>query len=246
MNSTNSDQKNKLATRYFLEVYILPLFFGLAICGIVYLITTHYELKRMDRVFGYFMGATAGYALYIRSRSRWLHLINGYYIRKKDLVDDANESTPGKQPYFNEPAHYIATFDNSRFSKITPLIAGPVLVATGIFLFTKSSVFFPVLVITGGTFVSWSGYKEITGTLPQLKLAKEGLWTKQLGFRPWTAIRKTAITEEKIPGHSTIYLDIYLKQTDKDYPDHRLRINDIPDRDRIKMMIDELSGNNPR
>ena len=92
----------------------------------------------------------------------------------------------------------------------------------------------------GGVFLFYSGYKELIDTSPKLKLAKEGLWTKNLGFKLWTSISKTEIKVEKNTRSSQIYLEIYLKDNSNDYPAQRLLLDDIKDKDKIKPLIDEL------
>lgn len=240
MNPLDDNQKSKQIQRHFLGVYVLPIVFGLAICGLTYLLTTKYSLDKNDRLFGYLIGAVAGIVLYFRNRFKWLPLPDGSYIHTKELSAETNAFKPDKQSYFIEPSNYIASFYYSTVSKIILLVCGLTMSGAGIYMVSKSSIIFPSLLIIGGIFLFYSGYKEIIDTSPKLKLAKEGLWTKELGFRPWTSINKTEIKVEKGSRSSQIYLEIYLKSSDIDFPAQRLQLNDIKGKDKIKPMIDEL------
>lgn len=240
MNPLKDNRKNKRLQRHFLSVYVLPIIFALTICGLSYLLVTKFSLDKNDRLFGYIIGIVAGIVVYFRNRFKWLPLPDGSYIHTKELSDETNTFNLDKQSYIIEPTNYIASFYYSTVSKIILLVCGLTMIGAGIYIISKSSIIFPSLIILGGIFLFYSGYKEIIDTSPKLKLAKEGLWTKELGFRTWTSINKTEIKVEKGTRSSQIYLEIYLKSSDIDYPKQRLLLNDIKDKDKIKPMIDEL------
>jgi len=90
MNPLDDNQKSKQIQRHFLGVYVLPIVFGLAICGLTYLLTTKYSLDKNDRLFGYLIGAVAGIVLYFRNRFKWLPLPDGSYIHTKELSAETN------------------------------------------------------------------------------------------------------------------------------------------------------------
>lgn len=240
MYSLKDNLKSKEMQRHFLSVYVLPLIFGLAICGLAYLLTTKYRLDKNDRLFGYIAGVGASIALYIRNRFKWLPLPDGSYINTKELASETNDFKIEKQSYNIEPANYIISFYYSTLSKLILLLCGLIMFGAGFYMISKSSIIFPSLIIIGGVFLFYSGYKEIADTSPKLKLAKEGLWANELGFRPWTSINKTEIKIERATRYSQIYLEIYLKDSDIDYPQQRLLLNDIKGKDKIKPLIDEL------
>ena len=146
--------------------------------------------------------------LYFRNRFKWLPLPDGSYINTKELADKTNDFKLGKQYYVIEPTNYIGSFYYSILSKIIFLVCGLAMIIAGIYIISKSSIIFPLLIIAGGIFLFYSGYKEIVDSSPKLKLAKEGLWTKELGFRPWTSINKTEIKVEKGLRSSQIYHEI--------------------------------------
>jgi len=240
MNPLDDNQKNKKRQRHFFDVYVYPIVFGLAICGLTYLVTTKYSLDKNDRLFGFVIGVASGIVLYFRNSFKWLPLPNGSFIHKSELTDETNDLVLAKQSYVIEPTDYVASFYYSAISKIILLVCGLTMIGAGIYIISKSSIIFPSLIIIGGIFLFYSGYKEIIDNSPKLKLAKEGLWTKDLGFRPWSSIYKTAIKEEKGSRSSQLYLEIYLKGNDINYPDQRLQLNDMMDKEKIKPMIDDL------
>lgn len=241
MRSVNNSKKNKSKQRYFLSAYLVPIVFGFIICVIAYLLTTRYDLDKKDKFFGCFIGVISAFILHFKNRFKWLPLPNGSYIHKKELGIKSNETKPDKPTYNIKPTNYIESFYYSGVSKIINLICGILMSGAGIFIISNSSIIFPSLIIIGGIFWFYSGYKEIIDSSPKIKIAKEGLWTKELGFRPWSSINKTEIKVEKSTRSTNVYLEIYLKDSDIDFPSQRLQLNDIKDNDKIKPLIDELS-----
>lgn len=173
MNPFDDNQKSKQIQRHFLGVYVLPVVFGLAICGLIYLLTTKYRLDKNDRLFGYVIGVVAGIVLHFRNRFKWLPLPGGSFIHKSELTDETNDLKLDKQSYIIEPTDYVASFYYSVISKIILLVCGLTMIGAGIYIFSKSSIIFPLLIVVGGIFLFYSGYKEIIDTSPKLKLAKE-------------------------------------------------------------------------
>jgi len=240
MKIQEDNQKSNQIQRHYFSVYVLPIALGLSISGLAHLLTNEYNLDKTDRLFGYIIGVITCIVLYFRNRFKWLPLPNGSYIHAEELADRTNDYKFDKQSYAVEPTNYVATFCYSAVNKIILLVCGLTIIGAGIYIISKSSIIFPSLIIIGGIFLFYSGYKEMTDISPKLKLAKEGLWTKELGFRPWTSINKTEIKVEKNYRSSQIYLEIYLKDSDIDYPEQRLLLNDIKNNNKIKPMIDEL------
>ena len=240
MNTLDNNQKSKQIRQRFFGVYVLPIVFGVTICGLAYLLTNKYNLDKNDSLFSYILGIAAGIMLYFRNRFKWLPLPDGSYIQTKKLTEETNHFKLDKNSYTNEPTSYIAQYYYSQVSKTILLVCGIAMICGGIYIISKSSIIFPCLIVIGGIFLFYSGFKEIIDTSPKLKLAKEGLWTKELGFKPWTSINKTKIKVEKGSRSSQVYLEIYLNECDLNYPKQRLLLNDIKNKDKIKPMIDEL------
>lgn len=240
MSSDKDIPKNKNRLRRFMSVYIWPILLGLAIWGLLYFLILHFGLDKNDRFADFIISISAAMVLYFRNTTQWLPLSPGSYVHIKELGPDETEAEPSQQRYFNEPTHYEAAFYYSTVTKIILLAMGLIMGAFGVYMIRKTSVFFPLLIVAGGIFLFYSGLKEIIYRSPKLKLAKEGLWTKKLGFRPWTSIRKTTIVKEKSSRFTNIYLEIYSKDRGSDYPAERLEINELNNLDKIKPMIDEL------
>lgn len=81
---------------------------------------------------------------------------------------------------------------------------------------------------------------------PQLKIAKNGLWTKKFGFVNWDDINFADVVEDKSNDQITTWLEIRLKGTkfeQADKPDERLQISDLKDYKRIESIINDSIRN---
>lgn len=236
----NQKNKNNILKRFGL-VYVLPVLVGLSIILLTYYITDKFELDNTEKIPGIIIGLAITMALYLKNRLKWLALPDGSYINKRELLDDVKEITYQKSSAV-EPSTYAASFHFSVISKFMLVLAGLLAIIGGIYIYSSSRFLFPTLIVIGGIFLWYLAYKEIADAGPKLKLAKEGLWTKKLGFTPWKSIRKTAVVTENGGRSSQTYLDIYLRDSQLGImPDDRLSLNDIDDHEKIKKMIDELS-----
>ena len=91
--------------------------------------------------------------------------------------------------------------------------------------------------------IFYRGVKELLDTSAQLKLAKNGLWTKKLGFVNWDDINYVEVVEEKDRRSPQTYFEIRLKGTkfeEANVPDERLLLTDIQNKDDVEMMANDL------
>ena len=109
---------------------------------------------------------------------------------------------------------------------------------------TLQNIFFELLTISGGLIFIYYGFKELLETDAKLKLAKTGLWTKKLGFKPWSSIKIITIKIKQYPVNSTSYnsLKIYLMGNNTITPDQEFLFGPLKNNEMIKPMIDEICG----
>ena len=214
---------------------MFPIAVGFSICTFSYILSNFYKLDKIDKILGCISGVGIGLLLYLRNVFNWLPLPNGSYINTKEIGSTAKRTDP-----YVEPLSYVSEFYYSIVSKFLSVAIGILIIAGGIYFFSKTSIIFPALLIAGGIFILYSGLKELRDTSPKIKLAESGLWTKQLGFKPWTTISKTEIKTERGYRTTQIYLEIYLRDSKNNYPNQRLLLNDIKNYKKIKPKIDEL------
>ena len=141
----------------------------------------------------------------------------------------------------NEPLEYLAEFSYLIRAKIIAVFCGLGIVAMGI---TLQNIFFELLTISGGLIFIYYGFKELLETDAKLKLAKTGLWTKKLGFKPWSSIKIITIKIKQYPVNSTSYnsLKIYLMGNNTITPDQEFLFGPLKNNEMIKPMIDEICG----
>ncbi len=66
------------------------------------------------------------------------------------------------------------------------------------------------LIITA-IFLFYMGYRQWSDKSPILKLASEGLWTRELGFKPWSAIESAKVQSRSGSKTFSVWLEIRLK-----------------------------------
>jgi len=141
----------------------------------------------------------------------------------------------------DEPIEYLAEFSYMLRSKIIAVVVGlAIIIMSPLF----ANQFFIILAIIGGLVIFYFGFKELIERGPKLKLAKTGLWTKKLGFVPWSSIKMIRIEIDKYPINSTSNntLKIYLMENETIHPDQELLYDPLKNNEMIKPLIDELCG----
>ncbi|MET0946669.1 MAG: hypothetical protein ABWY22_14775 [Flavobacterium sp.] len=142
-----------------------------------------------------------------------------------------------------EPKNYVAIYHYSIVSNIILVIFSIGMIILGIYFFFVSKLILSLLSIAGGLFTFFVEYKNLININPKLKLANEGLWTKELGFKYWNEIRKIEIIKTKSIKAPQIYLEVYLTNRNADFPNLRLNLSDIKNYENIEPMINKLNIN---
>ncbi len=236
-----NDNRNNETLRfvYFLRVYIYPSLLAILIFGILSFITYYLKLDRSDLLFGGMFGAIIGFLIHVRNRVKWIVSDNSYtYIGK--TKDEHHQDLLVKDSLVAEPTIYIMAFYTRLSDKIMTILCGLIIIGAGIYIMSKSSVIFPSILMLGGFIMIYSGYKHLKDRAPKLKLTKEGLWTKQLGYKYWELIERCEFVKEKSGRPELTYLFVFLKSNEFDIPDDRILINELKDGSKIKELIEEL------
>lgn len=240
MNIQDDIKQQENIRRRFFSIYLLPMVVLILFSVTSYFLTDYFNLDVADTLFTYLISIGIGLFLHLKNRFKWFPMPDGSYIQLDDLRDNSIPELDSKKSQMSEPSTYVAEFPYMVSIKIISIIIGLLLIGMGIFIISKSSIIMPTILISGGIFLVYSGYNDLNDTEAKLKLAKTGLWTKELGFVPWSSIKKTTIKIDKGIRFSTTYLEIYLRENDINFPDQRLSINDLKDNEKIKSLLDEL------
>lgn len=237
----NTDKKQR-QQKYFLRVYIVPFFVTVLACILNYVLTDRFNLDRTDKTVGYIISAIMGLIVWFKNKARWLSLFDGSHF----YVNDEEATTQTKYiSHANEPLQYEAEFKNSISDQLIILVCGIIALIFGIRIIKNSSVIFPFVIVSIGLFALVIGYKGLIDRKPKLKLSRKGLWTRKLGFQPWTAIKKTKIVKEKSSRSTQVYLEIYLIDSefaDLDYPDERFSFSGIEKSSQIESHIEQFNS----
>jgi len=221
----------------FVNIYIIPVTIAILLMVTIWFTSAKYKFNNVDLAFGYLAIAITMFAFGSVNKMKWLPLPDGSYVHRNTLID--NVSNPPYSLSIRPPANYTYSFYITTSSKISSIVLGSILIAAGLYILGDTWYFLPALTIIGGSFLIHSGYKDFKNKLPQLKLAKEGLWTQELGFRTWSSI--SHIEFKVTYGRSTqTFLEIYLNNSLTNYADQRLSISDLTNKEQIKPTIRSL------
>lgn len=225
-----------------MKVYLIPLLVAAAACVLSFALTDIFNLDRTDRTTGYIISVIMGAAVWFLNKSRWLPEGDGSYL----YIDaDKKDLQPSIISHFIEPLEYDAEFRNSLSDQFISVLCGIVAIVFGIRIIKSTSIIFPSVIIVTGLFVLVTSYKALIDRKPKLKLSRKGLWTRKLGFQPWTAIKKTQVVQEKGSRLTQVYLEIYLKDSDlseADYPDERFSFWGIGNSSKIEDLIEQFKS----
>lgn len=237
----NTDKKKRLQD-HFLKVYLIPTLVIIAVCALNYVLTDIFDLDRRDRTTGYIISVIFGIVIWYLNKSRWLPVGDGsnFYINA-----DQKALQPKITSHFNEPLEYDVEFRNSLLDQLILVFCGIVAIVFGVSIIKNTSIIFPVLIVAIGVFILVTSYRKLIDRKPELKLSEKGLWTRKLGFQPWTAIKKIQVVKEKSSRSTQEYLEIYLKDSDfaeADYPDERFSFLGIENSFKIESLIDQFKS----
>ncbi len=242
---TNDDTDKKQRQQlYIFTVYVLPVLVGIVCCSIIYFTTRFFNLDHTDKNFGYILSLAIGFIVWFKNKFKWLPLPDGsqYRISKSQ---DVKNITLVKQANIVEPLNYDAVFIYSKVDSVVTVICGVVLVALGFYIIKKTSIIFPILIIVIGLFMLVQGYKNFIDTTPKLKLSKQGLWTKKLGFHTWSSIKKAEVVKQTGYRLTQVFLEIYLVNgtfKNVNYPEETLSLKGIKGRNKIEKLINQYNS----
>lgn len=236
------DPYTRSSFQYVLYLWIVPLVFLTGGCALVYVLTGYFNLSGYDRVFGF--GLVLVLFLYGRFTMgiKWLkRLDGGYYylggIKGDDTVSDQ---------VFAESAFYEKEFAYARSKQFLSIFLGLFCIALSWTFLSKTTVIMPFIIFLAGLLFLLKSVNAMRSG-PVIKLAKEGIWTKDSAYLPWSRIRKTAVTKTQVDDSVYHYLEIFLKSSDSGtFPDYTLQIDDLTGCEEIENLIATYkSGSNP-
>jgi hypothetical protein len=241
--SNDDTDKEKRRRNYWLTVYILPVLIISIGCLAISLIIPQFHLDNTDKLMGYICSFVAGIVIWFINKHKWLPLPDGnhFHINKEEITTPKDDFSIRD----GEPQSYVAEFRYSRPEKGFLLICGLVVLVYGLTIFSATSVIFPVVICCCGLLVVIPGFKGFMDRSAKLKISEKGLWTSELGFQSWHSIAKAKIEEETSDRFTELFLAIYLKNgklKGTGYPDLKLSLRDIKDRDTIEGLIEKLNN----
>jgi len=236
MNYSNDESDKSIRQRNFYgTVYLAPIALAIATCALIYWASSHNYLNKGDANYGYFMSLTPAFLLYAFNKRNWLKMPDGTYHNIKGI-----SATP--KINFYEPAQYEAEYFYSRTEKAVTALSGLALIGVSTWLGFKNSktILVPIVANISGLFLTYIGLKGFLDKNARLKIAKNGLWTKKLGFVNWDDIHFAEVVVDKSGKSPQLYLEVRLKGTkfeEANKPDERLLLSDLKDKEMIEVVI---------
>ena len=233
--SNDESDKSIRFKNYILTCFVLPLFLGGCAAGLVYTASGHHYLANQDITMGYLLSANLAIITYTYNRRYWLKMPGRGFYNIKGLQY-------GK--FASEPAEYDEVFFESKNDKWTGILIGILVFLAGGYLLSKGGfVLVPGSMMLTSVYLIYMNIKKLRDKSPHLKLAKQGLWTKKLGFVEWKNVVKADVIEEDKKNNNSLYLDIYLKNTvfaEAGKPDERLNINGLANKEMIETVVYQM------
>lgn len=239
--SNDETDKAERQKNYILTVFVLPIVTALAFGSVCYFASHSLRMARFDSVFCYYFALMAGLVLYGINKSNWLKMPDGTFHNIKGVLHTNKVS-------MNEPREYEEEYFVSTKDKVIPIVLGASMFVPAIILSIKRvrGILLPIFLGCIGTFMIYTGITALLDKNPILKLAKQGLWTKMLGFVDWNDIAKAQVVIDKSGRAPQTVLEIYLKGTvfaEADKPDQRLFITALKNKEYIETVMDNLIFN---
>jgi hypothetical protein len=233
------DKYTRSRYQYILHMWIAPLIFLVGGCALVYILTGYFKLSELDRIFG--IGFVFIIFLYQRFKMgiKWLKLSDDKYYYLGEIKDD----DMGSNTVFVEPPFYEKEFSYAKNKQFINSVLGLVLTGISWSFFSKTQIIMPFIIFLGGLFFLLNSIKALrSGSV--IKLAKEGIWTKDSAYLPWITIRKIAVTKTNVDDSVYHYLEFFLKSDDDDGPPaYKLQIDDLTDYEEIERIIATYKSN---
>ena len=231
----NDESDKALRKRnYYLTVYVMPVAFVAIIGVLIYWASNNDYLLDKDISYGYFMSLTPAFFIYAFNKRNWLKMPDGSFYNTKTFAPTAK--------FFNEPSSYLAEYFYSKKEKATTALTGLFLIGLSIWLgiMGTKSILIPIVTNITGLFLTVDGLKGFLDKSAILKIAKNGLWTKNLGFVKWDNINFAEVVEDKNGKSQKLFLLVRLKGTkfeEANQPDERLLLSELKDKEMIEFVI---------
>jgi|GEM_PF-1042780 len=235
---TNDEaDKSERRKNFYLSVYLLPVLAAGVLAGLVYLAYSSGYIARGDMGYGCVISFTAATLIFGFNRRHWLKMPDGTYHNIKGIP-------PTPKIIVSEPAVYENEYFYSKKDKIGTLISGLFLIGISVWMSQKGVkiILVPIVSAITGLFIFYFGLKAFLDKTAKLKIAKNGLWTKKLGFVRWDDINYADVVIDKKGQHPQPYLEIRLKGTkfeEANQPDERLLLGDLRNHSDIEMIINQ-------
>lgn len=233
------DKHTRSQYQYILHVWIAPLIFLIGGCALVFVLTGYFKLSGFDRIFGIGFVVILFFYLRFKMGIKWLKLSDGrYYYLGGIKGDDMDSNT-----VFVEPPFYEKEFSYAKNKQYINSVLGLGLTGLSWTLFSKTQVIMPFIIFLGGFFFLLHSINALRSG-PVIKLAKEGIWTKDSAYLPWNKIRKIAVTKTDVDDSVYHYLEVFLKSDDDDgAPNYKLQIDDLSDYEDLEKIIATFKSN---
>ena len=219
---------------YLLRVIVLPLVIGLVCFGVLYALERSHLSQPVDIKAGYWIILLIVLTLFAFNKSKWMKMPDGSQYHIPSIA-------VGSKNYVTEPTTYEEEFYHSNAKRFLPVFIGIVVVGLGIYLVLDKKLFlFAFISIPFGIFFTYRSIINMLDKSAQLKIAKEGIWTKKLGFIPWKEIVKAKVKQEKTSDGEQLNLEIWLKETpfaQAGKPDQVLELTDVKNSQYVETII---------
>jgi hypothetical protein len=186
------------------------------------------------------MSLTPAIFLYAFNRKNWLKMPDGSFHYIKGI-------SPTPKLSLGEPAEYEAEYFYDWKDKASSAFMGLVLIGISVWLgFSLKGIIVPIISNIAGIFLSYIGFKGLLDKEAKLKITKNGLWTKKLGFVNWDDINFAEVVEDKSGKQPQLWLEVRLKGTkfeEANQPDERLLLSDLKDKVSVEMVINNSITN---
>jgi hypothetical protein len=239
---TNDEaDKQTRQVNFYVTVYLIPIALAAAICALVYWGSANNYVQKKEVNVGYMLSFTPAAILYAFNRKNWLKMPDGTYHNITGI-------SPTPKLSVNEPATYDAVFFYTKTDNVAAAFMGLAGIGLGIGLCFKNLhvIIVPIVLIINGLFFAYVGLKRFLNKEPGLKIAKNGLWTRKLGFVNWDDINYAEVVLDKSGRTPVLCLEIRLKGTkfeEANKPDQRLMLSQMKDNEMIELVINSTIDN---
>lgn len=227
------DPYTRSSFQHALCLWILPLVFLTGGCALVYVLTGYFNLSGYDRICGF--GLVLAFFSYRRFSMgiKWLKRPGGGYFYVGEIKGDDTDITSA----FAEPAFYEKEFRYAWSKQFLSIFLGLFCIALSWTFLSKTTVILPFTIFLAGLLFLRKSFNAMRSG-PVIKLAKEGIWTKDSAYLPWDRIETIRIAEMPVDDSVYHYLEIFLKDDGNNtFPDYKLPIDELAGSEEIEQII---------